>query len=103
MRFEGEDRWRQAFSACDGRQASKQRTMAEVNAIEIADGEHCGAGGALSIAAINEHSGDRDWGKMLDYNGFAAPMARAKTVKYQGEFSCLARYPGVFPYATVCE
>jgi hypothetical protein len=66
MRLEGEHGRRQRKFARLGRQFGKQRTMAPVYAIEIADGQHRGRRGPLGNTAKNQH-GVEAAGKAADY------------------------------------
>jgi hypothetical protein len=66
MRLEGQHGRRQAEFARPGRQLGQQRTMAEMHAIEIADGQHRGRRGPLGNTAKNLH-GIEAAGKAGDY------------------------------------
>src|SRR5664279_449249 len=57
--------------------------MTQMDAIEIADGEHCGGGRCLRKTAINEHQvkSRRESGKGLNYNGFRGVFKHSRAVR----------------------
>jgi len=60
MGLEGQHRRRQAAGPGGLADAGKQGLVAEMHAIEIADGQHRGTGGRGFNAAQDEHGGSRN-------------------------------------------
>jgi hypothetical protein len=75
VRLEREHGSRQAGVRRGRRQAGEQRTMTEMYAIEVADGQYGGTVRCAGKTAIDEHRGQVRAKKTCNYNQFRAPSA----------------------------